>query len=195
MKTRTHGKPKVENLPPLMIAAHYKLDEADFFLSKLQEITMDPQIDASGRQFGWYLSAFLSAARSPLQILANVNEKAFWIWVDREIKKLTREEQAIYKTLSKFRNLSVHHEGKAEADSTIKFVPEWELSYRPRSPFQGFVFSPQLPGIPSPKIGIRKFTIKIDGKVKPALECCSKYRQIVGQLVEDYRVVSTKCTP
>ena len=73
-----------------------KLDEADFFFSKMIENQFDPD------QL-YYLSAFLSAARSVLQ--QNVLELVSW----RDLKKEYTDDWDLVDFFRLKRNFSIHH--------------------------------------------------------------------------------------
>jgi hypothetical protein len=166
-------------------AAQGKVDEAAFFLRKLWEVD-GQRLEEDELQFGHYLSAFLTAARSAIMIL---NDQK---WVNRETKGWSPDEQELYRVMTKTRNLSVH-EGKGKAKGTIEFVPEWELPRRSRHAREGYAYITPLPGIPPTRIGVMSFTLRIENQSLSAVKCGREYLELVKRLVASYPV--THLTP
>src|SRR5947209_3348540 len=95
----------------VVAAAQRKVEEADFFLAKLREAEAHPHLDEAERQFGWYLSAFLSAARSVLQVTSRYegslkgSVKDDWAWAEHVKKGWAADELELFRSLKDLRNL------------------------------------------------------------------------------------------
>jgi hypothetical protein len=174
-------------------AAQGRVDEAAFFLAKLREAEAHPHLDEAERQFGWYLSAFLSAARSVLQVISGFegslkgsDKDDDWAWAEQAKKGWATDDLELFRSLRDLRNLTVH-QGGGGANSTIEFVPEWELPFRSRNLLGGYVFISQMPGVPPPRLGVKRFALRVGGRSLPALECVSKYLRLVNLMLDHYK--------
>jgi hypothetical protein len=156
-------------------------DEARFFMSKLREVEQESHHNLSDTRlhFKYYLSEFLAAATSVPQVL---HEAVGWPPIDAFRKSWPADEQKLERTLKKSRDLSVHY-AESSADSTVQCVPESELPRRDAYPLGGSTFSPRPPGVPETRIGVRRFSIKIDGQDRDAMECCQNYLGLIGRLI------------
>jgi hypothetical protein len=161
--------------------ARRKCDQAKFFLGKLQEMEVwsHENLSDAELQFGYYLDAFLAAARSICQVLA---EAGSWNVVAEERKTWPSEEQELERALKSSRDVAVHL-AKDTAESTIEYVPVSELPQRPRHPFDGHASYSRPPGVPETRRGARRFTIDVGGQNRPAVECCSTYLALMSRLV------------
>jgi hypothetical protein len=168
------------------------LDEAAFFLAKPSDAEAHPHLDEAERQFGYYLSAFLSAARSALQVVSGFEGSSKgkdgddWTWAEQAKRGWAADDLELYRALTGLRNLSVH-EGKGGADSTVEFVTESELPFRPRGSLDGYVFISQPVGEPPPRFGVKRFVLKIGQTSVPAREGVAKYLGLVRLMLDDYR--------
>jgi|GEM_PF-6236570 len=172
-------------------AARSKLDEARYHLGKLREVEGSQYLEESKQRYDNHFPAFLAAARSALQVLASAEkevtgtEQTFWQWQDSIVNGWPAEESELYKALKSARNDAIH-KGASGVGSTIEYVPHSELPRVPRHPFDGRVIKRRLPGIPEPKSGVRRFTVRIGDEDKAALESCVKYLELVRRLVDGY---------
>jgi hypothetical protein len=165
-------------------ASRNKRNEGAFFLGKLREVesTSLHNLAEAEEHFDYYLSAFLSANRSVQQILAEV---LGWPQIDAVRRGWPAAEQTLERTLTEARNLTVHS-GQSSATSTIHYVPQSKVRQEPRALHEGYIIITHPPGVPEIGIGVKKFTIEIEGSDVPAVEACEKYlrlnRQIIDQL-------------
>jgi hypothetical protein len=168
--------------------AREKLDEAEFFLGRLRETQSSQPSCRDPRQFGWYLSAFLTSARSGLQILCPKAIDAPWKWIGAVEKKWPRRERNIFSRLTRLRNISVHEE-PVKPGSEIDFLSEFELSSRypsrPRHPLEGYVIVGRVPGSTPVRVGVTTFLLDIAGRKVPAVDCSTKYLELVRRLVDN----------
>jgi hypothetical protein len=168
----------------MMEDARSKLEDAEFFLGKMQSLDGSPNLETH-RDFQRNFSAFLLLARAPLQILCPSGN---WSWVNSEMGKWSAGQKDLNKLLVDLRNRTIHV-GRAEAEVGIQTVPEHELSHRHRAPAQpeGRVFyMTGMPGSPRPQIGVRTYTLQVGPDRRGAVECCREYLNLVRGLV-DYR--------
>jgi hypothetical protein len=164
-----------------MIAnAHYKLEEAEFFLEKLAALNRSRRLETC-REFHFYFSAFLSAARSPLQILCPNGPD--WGWVDAIVKALPSEDEELFTTFRRLRNQSIHVKWVGP-EMTVEIVRESELPPGQRGRPAGFIYIPEFPAGSSPPVGITTYTLEVNGMAKPAVECCRKYLDLVKGMVD-----------
>jgi hypothetical protein len=140
----------------------------------------DGALAEADQHFGCHFSAFLSAA----QVLSKA---VGWAGIDAVRITWLEDEQTLYRTFTDARDSTVH-EGKRGVDSTIQYVPESELHRGPRHPFDGYAIIRRLPGVPEPRRGVRRFTIRIDGRDEPATAACGKYLGLMGRVVKHFDV-------
>jgi hypothetical protein len=163
-------------------ASRGKEKEAAFFLAKMREVQdcSHHNLAEAEEYFDYYLSAFLSATRSAPQILAEV---VGWPQINAVRSSWPEAEQTLERTLREARNLTVHS-GRSSATSAIEYVPQSKIRQEPRHPFDGYVIISRPPGVPEVGIGVRKFTIQIDGGDEPAVEACEKYLRLNGRIID-----------
>ena len=133
-------------------ATQGKLREAQFFLGHLvnegQELLCnEPQA------FGFYLSAFLSAARSVTFALQYEEKAKYDEWFPQWFGSLSGEDQNLARFLKDQRNY-VQKRGGADVAVVWEYVPVTQVrTERPTHPAYGFHwFGP--PGTPPPLAGI-----------------------------------------
>ncbi len=179
-------------------AARGKVEEAEFFLSKMRE-TEAPRrgLPANDHEFGWYLSAFLSAARSAHQVVAahegqrkgltrrGGTAKDDWGWADIAKGEWFEDDRAFYRTMKNLRDLNVHR-AEGGADSAIELVSPMELPRRESDFFEAMPQAFHHPLWPTVKVPVRKFTLTIDTKPLPALEVAAKYLELVKAMISHY---------
>jgi len=160
--------------------ARYKIEESEFFLGKLKSYDSSPRLEAS-QEFQYYFSAFLSAARSPLQILCLGYG---WQWVDRWIASASPVDQELYRVFRTLRNISVHFR-KIGPSIEVEMVPDSEVRADPslrRS--GGFIYMPRMAGTPPTAIRVTQYNLKIRGTDEKATVCCEAYLDLVRRLVD-----------
>jgi hypothetical protein len=96
-----------------------KLREARFFLRKLQEkaqaVVGDPE------EFGFYLSALLSAGRSVTFALQVENKDGYDAWFPVWFEKQNQQDQDLFKFMNNQRVKEVH-QGAADVDKQVEFI-------------------------------------------------------------------------
>ena len=101
-----------------------RLDEARFFLSKLQQ---HKAAQAQPRKpppehFRYYLSAFVNAARTVPWVLQSEEGEKYDAWIGSWEAKRTQEQQVLLSLITKMRNTSVH-QGHIETTTRSEEVP------------------------------------------------------------------------
>jgi hypothetical protein len=164
----------------MITRARDKVGEAEFFLVKMRSLDRSPNLETA-REFQYYFSAFLSASRSPLQILCP--DSSQWEWATAEKQTWPADEQTLYDAFKDFRDVSIHIE-KVEAGFKVAMVPEWEVPQRHRrtsAPYGSY--TPRLPGNPPPQVGLASYSLSVGGIETDALDCCTRYIGLIQRLV------------
>jgi hypothetical protein len=163
-----------------------KLQEAKFFLARLKSV--DEQMFANEPEsFEFYLSAFLSAARSVTFVLQREEKDKYDAWFPGWSGRLSEEERAIMTFFKDERNAS-QKEGSSKATATWDFIPVTKIKsdYKSgRHPIYGWEwFGP--PGTPVPEVGVRKYSFETEGEPRKVTEECQRYLDILERLVTDF---------
>jgi hypothetical protein len=176
-------------------AARGKLEEAKFFLTHLRETEAKShhKLEEAELHFGWYLSAFLAAARSPAYVINAAEgmikfkkrKKDDRTWYDATLVAWLTDDRQFHEAVKDIRDLTVHR-GIGSADSTTTFVGQSEAPFMSHHPLAGNVFIRRAPNISAPKIGIKQFLIEIDGQRLPAVACAERYLNLAIRLVSQY---------
>jgi hypothetical protein len=90
-----------------------KLREAEFFLGRMME--HEQQLIGDREPFDFYLSAFLSAARTVDYRLRHEQNPTYKAWRERWDSSLTGEENALIKFMVDDRNFEVHESGSTRS--------------------------------------------------------------------------------
>ncbi len=162
-----------------MSGVHKKLREAQFFLMKMSERA---QMAFGDRQeFDFYLSAFLSAARTVDYRLRHEQGAAYRTFRVGWNQNLSAADQQLIKFMVDDRNLEIHESGSArgEQESRISVSRVYEDKSGKVT-----VFSP--PDTPPAYIVKPTYFFVVDGQSRSVLECCEMYSQLLKRLVADY---------
>jgi hypothetical protein len=156
-----------------------KLRETNFFLSKL----VDRQKRAFGDRepFDFYLSAFLSAARTVDYRLRHEQGAAYEPWREKWDLTLTPEQSALIEFLIKDRNVEVHARGsrRSVAQEEIKVGH----SYSDKS---GTIEVVGPPGMPPSTIYKPTYNFTIAGVERRAVDACKEYLQLLTRMVSEF---------
>jgi hypothetical protein len=162
-----------------------KLREARFFHGHLVHENRRP-VRNEPEAFGFYLSAFLSAARSVTFALQKEEKSKYdnWFW-PTWMATLKPEEAKIFDHMKDQRNAEVKETGANRVLST-EYVPIHELPQERHShPAYGFHdFSP--PGAEPARVGIPVSHFTIDGNPAEVVEVCTKHLRLLERLVQDF---------
>jgi len=170
-------------MEPAVPHTRRKLREARFFFDRLRDRASDLRLDAD--EVGFYLSAFLSAARSVTLVL-QVEEKEFYdAWYDSWLANLSPADQGVFKFMNAQRVLEVHLTG-ADVTSTMEFRPVTQVE-RGTGGQPGYkVYWSGPPGTPPPEIGLPVHQFRVGDDLVDVGGACRRYLSILEQLVRDF---------
>jgi hypothetical protein len=161
--------------------ANKKWREATFFLGHLRKRSDMAFVDRE--QIDFYLSAFLSAARSiedKLQIEnLNLYQEFFKHWKQTQTSKALE----LLKFMVNDRNLEVHDKG-SRRNAKEKGVALYD-HYEDQSG-QAFVYAPADISGPPATISKPAFTFTIDGAEEEITSACQGYLDLLQQLIKDF---------
>jgi hypothetical protein len=166
-------------------ATQKKLREARFFLRKLQEETRrvtrnDPEESA------FYLSAFLSAARSVTFALQVEAKEKYDKWFPGWEAAQSQEDRELLGYMNKQRVAEVHQGGSSDLSAEPDWIPVTQFrSDRYGHPAYGIHWT-AMPGADPPKIGVPVLVFVKDGDERRVMEACRAYEAILGRLVSDF---------
>jgi hypothetical protein len=159
-----------------------KLREARFFLGWMANAANSTNLERE--DFGFYLSAFLSAGRSVTFCLCSdlggkkIYEPRFDVWRD----KLTEEQRAEMDFLKDQRN-SALKTGRTDAEAEIEMVPitqiEMGLGTDPRYSIS-WVGETEVP-----KIGMKVHYFISGGTREQVIAKCTRYLELLEKLVHE----------
>jgi hypothetical protein len=162
-------------------ATQKKLREAQFFFRLLQA-SSDEIVRNEPEAFEYYLSAFLSAARSVTFSLQAEERQRYDLWFQSWTENnLTPEDRAIWGFLKDQRNSS-QKTGRVDTSSDVTFIPIHEIRSPQRQSFSWF----GPPGTPPPSIGVPVYDFDIDGENKNVVDTCRRYLQGITKMVADF---------
>lgn len=170
-----------------MEATEKKLREAAFFLWKLVEEErriLRPEPEA----LDFYLSAFLSAARSVGDIIGVEEGDRYRNWFAQRKLTLPADERVLLKFTNDQRVLTVHVRGPDVQRDTTQ-IPIHELQ-RELEAGGGSLENRAggVPGSPLPSPQAEKSVLSFSGRPSAnASELCQQYLELLGRLVREYR--------
>lgn len=165
-----------------------KLAETKFFLGHLEKQTRTTQQYPDA--FDFYLSAFLSAARSVTSMLQVEDkdryDRVFPGWHDA----LSPEDRRLFRFMYEQRRVEVHEEG-AKVDHETSMIPVWEVWREPSSSpyfiarFGGpYASTPFGDDYASAKVGVLTPRFEIaPGEYRDAMEVCRRYVGLLEDVV------------
>ncbi len=162
-----------------------KLREATFFLSKLHTVERNA-FGQDPEEFAYYLSAFLSAARSVTLMLQVEQKVEYDQWFASWKDSLSQQDKELLHFMNQQRRIVVHV-GEVQLGADLQFVPVSEIRFdKTRShPSYGIHwFGP--PGVPEPRIG-RKVNFFEEAK-PPAyvIDMCERYLALLKGTVQAF---------
>lgn len=165
-------------------ATRKKLRETQFFLRLLGDegrriVSNEPEA------FQFFLSAFLSAARSVTFALQSEEKAKYDVWFPTWLNQLTDEERDLLNFLRDERNRE-QKQGGAKVGLSYEFVSICELaSDSPGRPVYTFVWAGP-PGTPPPRVDRRKYEFNFGRGHEDVVTLCRKYATLLGRVVEDF---------
>jgi hypothetical protein len=175
---------------PDIAATVAKLAEANFFFCKLSQSQGQVVVDPEPEAFGYYLSAFLSAACSVRDVLRTEQPRrrknAYREWFKMWEVSLSKSDLSLWQSVYSQRVATVHLTGvtmghRLEAMSHTEFML---AASREGVQFQHFS-SP--PGTPAPKYTRAIRVLNLNGSNVDVVQACGKYLEIAAGLVQSYR--------
>lgn len=153
-----------------------KLREAEYFLREIGRRSRDYQPNEHAEIGRYYISAFLSAARSVTMVMQAEQKFCDWEpWFAAWRAERSEADRALLRFMNGQRVAEVHREG-AEVEVRAEFVdydwkgPPWLLQSS---------FGPGI--VPAPKVPLNKWHFD-DGR--PAVETCDTYYALIHHLVQ-----------
>ena len=159
-----------------------KLREARFFSQMLGKASQQP-VRNDPEEFGFYLSAFLSAARAVTCALQHEEKDKYDAWSPAWFNSRSPEDQTFLKDMITNRNF-VQNRGGAEMDQDWEYIPVTEIRTENREhPAYGFHwYGP--PGTPPPTVGMPVYSFK--GSGDEVTSACERYVTILDSLVREF---------
>ena len=157
-----------------------KLREAKFFLSHMMQSARSARLDHE--HFEFYLSAFLSAARSVTDFFER-KQKAWWSqWKANRASK-SPEDLRLLNQMTKQRDNEVHEKG-ADVAHHLEDVP---LSKIETASVLHAAYAPSF-GEPwaEPQISLKVYYFTLGGVTVNVIETCQRYVGLLERAVEDF---------
>lgn len=161
-----------------------KLREAHFFFDHLLKVKDGFPADTEGAEY--FLSAFLSAARSVTFVLEAEQKTLYNSWFPTWLSGRSTEDQELLSFMNDQRVREVHVRG-AKTTTRVEWVPVTEVpTERGRHPAYGFHWSGP-PGVPPPEVGRQVLHFEIDEAVGEEItERCQRYLNLLDELVAEF---------
>lgn len=171
-------------MTPLIEATQKKVRETEFFLRLLVH-EREKFIKNEPEAFVFYLSAFLSAARSVTFALQSEWKEKYDAWFPTWIERRTEDERQLFDFLKTQRNIE-QHQGGALIDVALEYFPIIEVrSGTLGDPIYSFQwFGP--PGTPLPEAMRSVHKFDFGGTQIEVTALCQRYFDLLKQLVEAF---------
>jgi len=177
--TATLGRQPDRSTMPTGLAQK-KLREARFFLGQLMSRENTSRLDGQ-EEFGYCVSAFLSAAGSVQDMLSIEHQAAFRPTREAWLASLDEDVRLIVDFMFHQRNRAVH-QGDAPAAQVVEHVPAIKAMLRESPSRTARVIVPWMfdEGATS---GVATYTLDIAGRQLPASSVCSRFVVALEDLV------------
>jgi hypothetical protein len=162
-----------------MLRIQKKLREAHFFLAKMTD--REQKAFGDHEEFDFYLSAFLSAARSVDYRLRYEQKKAYKIFYGNWENALSPDEKRLMKFMADDRKIEVHQSGSARVQKERRI-----LVYDTYQDKSGSVTVSAPPGTPPAVIAKPTFFFSVNGLQMSVLDYCRQYIKLLERLVREY---------
>src|SRR5262245_8566309 len=177
---RNNGKRERKNEIKWNDETQKKLRESDFFFRLLKQES-EKTVRDQPEVFDYYLSAFLSSARSITFSLRAEEPDRYLAWFnDWADKNLSSDDKQIWGFLKDQRNAS-EKTGSTDTKSKIQFIPVHQIRGPEARSFSWF----GPPGTPPPEIGVPIHDFDFKGKDKNVIETCERYLNGLRKMVAD----------
>jgi hypothetical protein len=162
-------------------AAQKKLREARFFLIHL-ELENRRTVRNEPEAFDYFISAFVSAARSVTFALQAEEKAKYDQWFSGRLKSLPEEDQQLFKLMVSQRNAE-QKQGGGDRRIEWEYLPVTELS---TEALGGRVYWSGPPGAPPPRVGRPVRYLDHAGQESEALSACKRYYALLSELVDSF---------
>jgi hypothetical protein len=160
-----------------------KLAEAYFFLGKLKESDDDDRLDRP--DFGYYLSAFLSAAASVIEVLKKTHNPGFRKLFGEWLAGLSEQERRLHELMAGQRIASIHR-ATIDLESKVQHVDAFKLAtLRARETNRAFMFFTPNIWDEGASVGIRRHYVTVHGSETVAVGACEAYLRMLGRLLDE----------
>ena len=164
-----------------------KLSEALFFFKLLYSRTEGPASDVE--EFGYFLSAFLSAARSVTWVLQAEEKDRYDAWYPAWKARLAQAEQQLWHFMNEQRVAEVHQDG-ADVTATVEWRPVRKiLGMQGRALAHSIIVGP--PGSPPVEEGVPIHHFRIGDRVVDVRDACATYLNLLDALVKEFITAHT----
>ena len=165
-------------------ATQKKLREARFFVRLLNQMSQEA-VRNEPEAFEFYLSAFLSAARSTTFALQYEEKDKYDAWFPAWFNNRSEEDQQLLNFLKEQRNY-VEKRAGAEVNVVWEFIPVTELrsDSREHPAYEFHWFGPL--GAPPPRVGLPVHSFELSGDSQKVTFACKRYMDILDQLVQEF---------
>jgi hypothetical protein len=165
-------------------ATQKKLREAKFFLRSLNQASQEVfRNEPEASEF--YLSAFLSAARSVTFALQYEEKDKYDAWFPTWFSNRSEDDRRLLNFLKEQRNF-VEKCGGAEISVVCEFIPITEVKTDNRGhPAYGFHWIGP-PGTPPPRVGLPVHFFDLSGDQNRVTSACKRYMDVLDDLVRDF---------
>jgi hypothetical protein len=164
-----------------------KLNEALFFFKLLYGLTQGPDYDQE--EFGYYLSAFLSAARSVTWVLQVEDKDHYDAWYPGWEGRLAEADHKLWRFMNDQRVAEVHQDG-ANLDTTLEWRPVRRVFGMPgRALAHSIIIAP--PGSPPVQEGVPIHRFRIGDSAVDVRDACATYLNLLKALVREFIAVHT----
>jgi len=161
--------------------ARRKLREASFFLGEMSKREGSSRLETE-EEFGYCLSAFLSAARSVSFVLRKENPVTYEAQRDKWLTKAQLDTRAIMDFMRDQRNAALK-EGTSAAQQDVEYVypfqaREWHSGFPSPVIVMPWAFEAEA------TVGVARYVLHIDDGQRPAVEACRDYLDALRLLAD-----------
>jgi hypothetical protein len=133
-------------------------------------------------EFGFLVSAFLSATRSITDLLDNRQHGA---WLENWKLHQTTKDRGTLEFMIQQRIAEVHREG-ADTTDLVQFRPIWEMNSGRTDHPAYHVSWTMMPGMEPPKFAVTTSQFELSGTKVDVITVCSELVKILYDLVVDF---------
>jgi hypothetical protein len=168
-----------------------KFDEARFFYGRLVKEHQRRTSRHDPSAFGYYLSAFIQAARGVTWRLGNEEPKKWKAWRPKWEKTLSDEDKKLLRFTNKLRTAEVKHGGTdlfvelEEVEVRLLMLRSEDFELERQHPAYGHhVFAP--PGTPLPKVFRPTYYFEHEGGKEAVTALCKRYLDFLEKVLNDF---------